>query len=256
MKKLILLSCLFCISVTSSLLAEISSTLYSCVGQKIYATDLLDPSFPTELFGDYSSQVNIRLEGLAYDPANQFLYAMGHDSVNVYRIDTNTRELIVSAVAGPTGHSLAFNTSTGLLYTANGIYDMFSIDPITGESFHVSDSVSGGGMAYDLNRDLFYASHDKIDIVTVAPDGTPLSSRRFPDQGFRFDGLAYDPVGDMIYAGNYGHVVAISPIDWSYEILIGPPASYVGGLAVATIPEPATLSLLAIGAILLRRRRA
>ena len=115
-------------------------------------------------------------------------------------------------------------------------------------------------LTYSLDGATLYGTDGSGQLVTVDPGTGGITVLGDPGLSTYLQGLAFRPEDGTLFAINAFHtdeLVTLDPTDGSLVSVVGP-LGVVGpdGLAFV-IPEPATLTLLGIGAVgvLLRRRR-
>lgn len=213
--------------------------------------------------------------GLGADPATMTLHISGGVDYWTYDIAGGGAPVEVGTFTDPAGSSLSM---VGLTFGGGSLYGwrngsvgsegIYKIDPTGASVIAVAPDTTAydfGGLGYNPADRLFYGSNDS----TSAPSGRGIYSidvfgsgdinfvAAYPAGETDIDGLAVgngivylveDETGDTIHpydlgAGSYLASMT-SPFE-SNEIFSG----------AAYIPEPATLTALAIGALALLRRR-
>lgn len=107
-------------------------------------------------------------------------------------------------------------------------------------------------LAFDSQSNLYAVSHDTNSIVKITPGGVKSVFASGLDSPI---GLAFDSVGNLFVTNTgYDSLMKFTP-DGVGSVYATTGLSYPCSLAIVT-PEPATLSLLAVGALALLRRRA
>ncbi|MCK4624576.1 MAG: PEP-CTERM sorting domain-containing protein [Phycisphaerae bacterium] len=209
------------------------------------------------------------MNGLAHDRINDILYGISPHFDQLFRINPATAQVTPIGQPGDLGASnangLAYDPIGGVLYgTGNNANTLFTIDVDTGIGSTVG-TIGGGfsnveGLGFDADTGTLYGLavgeggseiyyHGRIIVIDPATGGaTALGDVMTSERIWR--GLTFDPETNGLIACGGSGLYWIDPADGS--------ASYIGGMYVqglAVIPEPATLSLLAVGAVALIRRR-
>ena len=220
------------------------------------------------LIGPYVPGV-MAMNGLAYDATHEILYGISPHTDQLYTIDPVTAQVAPVGQPGDLGfgnaNGLAYDPTAGVLYgTDNPTNSLFTIDPDTGLGSPVG-TIGGGfsnveGLGFDPRTGtlcgladgtggsevFYYGQIVLIDVTTGVATalGDPLPSQRI------WRGLTFDPQTEGLIACGGSGLCWIDLDDGAATYIGG---TYVQGLAV--IPEPATLALLAVGGLLLMRRR-
>lgn len=227
---------------------------------KLYALDR-STGAGTEI-GFYVPSVE-SMNGLAYDAVHDVMYGISPARDRLYRICPTTADVTPIGSSGDLGfgnaNGLAYDPVHEVLYGSdNTTNSLFTIDTTTGRGCLVAQ-IGGGfsnveGLGFDSRTGTLYGLADGRDgeevfyygqIVVIDPAtayatalGDELPSERI------WRGLTFDPeTGGLIACGGSG----LYRIDVSTGAATFIGGVYVQGLAV--IPEPATLALLAVGAV-------
>jgi len=165
-------------------------------------------------------------------------------------------------VGGVGTEGLAFDMSTETLYGAiNGSF--FTVDPATGAQLTSLAMPPGGadleGIAFGNGGVYGIEGYsDPTDFNLYFYDPGPGTWSIVGDTGMDWYlcGLAYDPFEDMLYAKSDGdmNLYAIDP-HTAATTVVGSTGLLPGGGLAYVIPEPMTLSLLAVGLLGVTRRR-
>jgi len=212
---------------------------------------------------------NTTLRGLDVGPDPLLLYACDNNS-NIYTIDPETT--VATLLHSPGLHSissLAYRLADDSFYMAQdglAACHLFRIDAGTGAATDVGiiDYNGSGfgytsGLAYDAKTDTLFATSATIGSSLYELDPATAAATLVGATGFRYvTGLAYDPEHGQLYGAadpnNTRTLITIDPSTGA-GTAVGSLGVGVYGLAYV-VPEPATLSLLALGGLgLLRRRR-
>lgn len=194
--------------------------------------------------------------GLAYNSSDGYLY--GGNETSLWRINPmdGTSDIITSSgdfrIDG-----LAYNPNNGLLYAGSRhVTTMWMIDPSNGSTVDVANaSVLTMGLTYNTDDGFLYSTRLN-DLFRIDPSDWSVTqiSAKLGGADITVTGLAYNPIDNYLYGGNTNNLRRISPLDGELVNMGTAGVNRYSGLAF--VPEPTTLSLLALGAILLRRRRA
>ena len=223
--------------------------LYGTGGNQVYK---FDSSGNASLFGSLSSGNDFK--GLAFDPSGNLFVADWYNGGKIVKFDSNgIGSVYLSGLPEPI--NVAFDSS-GNLYVANwygGIQKFSSSGQYL--STWGAGLPSAFGLAFDSNRNLYVSLVNNGMIVRFDPSGNQTTFASGLNYPF---GLAFDSSGNLCVANwNFsgGSVVKIDPSGHQTTF-----ASVDGAIGIAIqVPEPATWSLLVLGAATLlgsRRHRA
>jgi MYXO-CTERM domain-containing protein len=195
------------------------------------------------------------------------------DSFTIYAPDSDTNQLLEldpstgdGTVIGGFGtvtfmESLAFDATTGTLYGLTMDDILYQIDTGTGNATLIGTVGFGSifAIGFDLSGTLYGVAFDSSELITIdtgSGAGTAVASTTL--QGVT--DLAARPEDGVMYAvDTYSDAVYTMNLTTGEHTLVGAYNSgvdFMVGLAFSPIPEPAALSLLALGGLLLARRRA
>jgi len=183
------------------------------------------------------------------------------------------RETGSSQLVGPTGLSniiegdLACDHTTGTLY---GMYylttgyerKLFTLDAATGAATTLPTSLSGdpSAMAFDAAGALYAIDTSLAKLLTVDKiTGATLSRVSLSRSLGAAAGMAVDPLTGTFYVADgdssgTDHLYTLNPTTGLLTD-IGPTGLADGLAGLTFLPEPATLALLGLGAVVLRGRR-
>lgn len=214
-----------------------------------------------------------------FNTAGTILYVVNHmpGTLELGTVDTTTGvytagPAIPSVTVTETGLSVDPTDETFYMSTATSL---FTLDPVTGGTGYIGDFVDAAGtplaividiaidnggqmFAHDIDSDSLYSIDKTTAVATlVGPSGLAANFAQ---------GMDFDPATNLLYAAIYTGGGTGSYGTWDTttgvfsEILDLPsfpdPTADGRELEMAIrIPEPATLSLLALGALGLLRRR-
>ena len=185
-------------------------------------------------------------------------------TVGTIDLDTGAYAYVSDQGGSWNWHGLASSDGAGVLWSidqdAGNVLTSLAPDG-TITSIGSTGVVDGRGMAYDDTNGILYAtggygSAGATHLYTVdVADGATADLGSTGLDTFLI-GLAYDESTQTLYAndGNTGDLYTVSTTDGSATHVGSNLASDVTIDSLAWIPEPASLGLLAIGALLLRRR--
>ncbi|MHC4085481.1 MAG: PEP-CTERM sorting domain-containing protein [Planctomycetota bacterium] len=256
---------ILCLSLSSELYAE--AILYGSDAdfQKLYTIDTTNAiavevgSFGVERF----------MAGLAYDADNDIMYGTTTGTNRLYSIDYRTGGATFIGDLGVTlMHGLAYDNSTDMLFGAYGDYNengLYLIDVTTGNSTLIgnigdfySEPYGICGLAVNpITNDLygviggpfFFSALVRINKST----GSGMVLHRY-NSIQNMSGLAFLPDGTLYTTDNWsGNLYTLDILSGSTQ-LIGD-TGLGNALGLTCVPEPTTLLLLALGAVMLRKRR-
>lgn len=197
--------------------------------------------------------------GLGWDSRNDVMYMVtGFAGRNLYTVDLEDGDATLVGTHGFTDmFGLAYDPTTDTLYSSRSTtgQGFYSLDRSDGSADFIGNpGVNLDGLAYDSTRDMIVGAvagpGDLYDIDRDDGSATLLFDGPF----FNNAGLAYDPDNDLFWM-----------IDWSGDLLTFDPSNGYARTVVMSglgshdgmewIPEPASLSLLAVGGLLVLRRK-
>lgn len=197
--------------------------------------------------------------GLALSPTPGVLYGSAPFGLVTVQADGSGSTFI----GGVAMEGMEYVASSNTLYAAiNGTF--FTVNQVTGAQLTTlaSPGVDVEGLAYGNNVIYGLASNDNLYAYNIGSNTWSLVGAT----GFNFDdaGLAYNPTLNILYAVGAGDALyTINPGTGAATFVgaLGVSGPFEGGLAFAAdqVPEPATISLIALGlgvSFLLRRRVA
>lgn len=213
----------------------------------------------------------VRLIGIT-DGGDGYLYGFAGRSRHLHRIDPFTGE---SELVEGTGlcslfeGDLDFDPISGTLYTvqrtADGprtTRDLVTIDLANGEARAVGELPVGGdpsAMAFDPGGTLYVLDTARDLLLTVDPQTADVLSEIPVNVSLgSAAGMDFDPLTGLLYVAD-GHrhgtdaLYTLDPATGDFD-RIGSTGLRKGLAGLQFLPEPATLSLMAAGALLLFRR--
>ena len=245
--------------------AELTLYATDTTSDNLFALSLTDGS--GSVVGPFGSAD--AMGGLAYDAVNGILYGSDVASGNLYSINESTG---AATLIGPLGarlmQGLAFRNTTGMLYgtaypgAGDLMTSLYRIDTATGAATSIGstgfDSVSG--LAFHPVTDVLYGVAGVATGVLLAIDQATGAGAIVADDIQAIDGLAFHPFTNVLYGVDNGTGQtpdSLYTIDLSTGAasLIGPTSVgnnlglEFGGYSV--VPEPASVSLFAVGAVLM-----
>jgi len=152
-------------------------------------------------------------QGIAYDPANGYLYVANGFQANVTVIDGSTDTVVVPSIgAGTFAYGVAFDASNGYVYVTNGNagtgYGSNNVTVIDGATNQVVPPGIGAGtcpqgIAYDSSNGYLYVTNFESNNVTVINGSSNQVVVPSIGVGSRPIGIAYDDANGFLYVTNY-----------------------------------------------------
>jgi len=256
---------ILCLSLSSELYAE--AILYGSDAdrQKLYTIDTTNASaIEVGSFG-----VEGYIAGLAYDADNDIMYGTTTGTNKLYSIDYMTGGATLIGDLGVTMmHGLAYDNSTDMLFGVFGTIGgdgLYRIDVGTGNSTLIGNIGNLYGVSYDtvcglavhpITNDLYgviggpnYGSA-LVRINKTTGSGTLLHEY---SSILNMSGLAFLPDGTLYATDNWsGYLYTLDILSGSTQ-LIGD-TGLGNALGLTCVPEPATLLLLSLGAVIARKK--
>ena len=203
--------------------------------------------------------------GLAYDPSSDRLYGVSAHTASLYVIDVTTgqAQLVGSCQAADVVmQGAAFDPMTHTLYASASTQEtLYSVDMGTGHASVIGNTgrrISGlavhplTGELYGSVASQWGPERGLYRINRLTGETTLIGT----DTGTGYNGLSFSPSGTLYGVRNDTEALYIIDTADAAPTLVG----YLGlpsinPLGLAIIPEPATLSLLALGLVGLMTRR-
>ena len=237
-----------------TLYVSLAPTRSTVVVDKVSPAGVVSP-FSASVPGDY-------LHGSAFDIAGNLF--VGLDSFGLTRISPDG---FATPFATADGQGVAFDSSGNLFSAATVLNGVYKTSP-AGVSQPVMSIDSPIGLAFDHLGNLFISSEDDDTITELAPSGNSKAYASFassvspfaPDATVDLYGLAFDSHGTLYVAESDGTNGAIGIVTsggtiQTYATFPGVPI-FIADPSVSLVPEPVSLSLLALGGITLLARRS
>ena len=195
------------------------------------------------------------------------VFAVEGDSQTIFRLDTSNASVLSQATADRDVRTIAYDPDTATLYglPQSGAQELFTIDPATGDTTVIGlTGISEApldtfGFGFDLDTgDLYVTTDNSLYAIDPGNANTVLvgSLPHLPGQNYFF-GIAYNFTDGELYATEVitDSLYIVDRTNANMTLVGGPylDSRFATGLAFQ-VPEPATLSLLALGGFMLTRR--
>ena len=210
--------------------------------------------------------------GLAYDPAGDMLYATTTRTDKLYSLDYTTGQAtLIGDLSAGLMHGLAYDPCTARLLGTFGESKgdgLYSIDVTTGAAtlighigyFHEDHLNTVHGLAVHPETGTLYGivagpASDWSALIEI--DKETAQGTWIGEQSDHFSGLAFDAETKVLYGiNNWTSDLYTIDIRTGATTLIGSTGlgNPLGLEDIVIIPEPATVGLLALGILALRRR--
>jgi outer membrane protein assembly factor BamB len=202
-------------------------------------------------------------KGLAYDPQDDVIYAIGTNLTDLYTVDrvSGAWTLVGGGFDTPTWAALTFNANNNTLYGADQTpQELFSINPLTGVRTTIgaiSQIVSG--LAHDAANDILFGVGNDDVLYNIDMSNGNLTTIGALGVGVSNVGLAFDYDNNELYMNSAAMLYKLN-VNTGAATLIG--ANGIGGtmlgLTYIGVPEPHSMLLLSLGILItgaVRRRR-
>ncbi len=234
--------------------------------QELYS---IDPTTgASTLVGNF--EVDGYLAGLGYDPKNDILYGTTTLTGNLYSINYSTGKAnLIGSLGYTLMHGLAYDVSTTTLYGSFGYYSgdgLYDIDVSTGSNtlighigfFHSDHNNTVVGLAVHPETHVLYGAvggpaYDWGALVEI--DKSTAKGTLIAEWTPHIFGLAFHPESNILYGiDNWSGELYTIDITTGIPTLVGS-TGLSNPLGLEFVPEPATLCLLALGALILRKHK-
>jgi len=159
--------------------------------------------------------VGIQPEGMAFDPANGYVYVANHGSgtVSIISGTMNVGSVTISpSYSGP--YDLAYDSKNQYLYLTNdGSYTVSVIEPSldTGTQVETVTDVgqSPAGIAYDSFTGYLYVANALSDTISVISGSSNAAFVNLSVGGASPSGVAFDSSNGYVYVTGYDGVAVV-----------------------------------------------
>jgi hypothetical protein len=214
--------------------------------------------------GAYSNGT-FNLQGLAANAETGQVWGLDSGSGRLFTVNANTGAATAMTDNLFTGNAngLAYDANRDRLWVANNLGQVSFYDLGTGSSGLIGSTTLTNleGLAYNAATDTLYAISDTDDrLYTI--DTTTLAATAISDPlgDGNWRGLTYDSTSGRLIASRVGTETWAVEFDLDFELIfrsgeiagIGP---FTQGLAYVPTPGTATMGLVGLGLVSMRRRR-
>jgi YVTN family beta-propeller protein len=150
--------------------------------------------------------------GIAFDPVNGLLYVTNFGSSNISVVNTSTNH-VVAWIPMPFGiHTLAVDSSTGMVYVAETVYRVYAINSTTNQvqwtipllAYGCPTGCAPDPQVFDPANGDIYVTDLTSDNVTVIHGNTVVA---VIPVGASPNGAAYDPANGKVFVSNEGNAI-------------------------------------------------
>jgi DNA-binding beta-propeller fold protein YncE len=201
-----------------------------------------------------------RVSALDFNPTNGVLYGVGADSTGTAVLLTINTKTGAGTEVGPLGlggfvsQDIAFRPGNGTLFSYN-FGAIYTINTKTGHATFVGNDPNGfplgNALAFSAAGRLLTADETDLRLVDQATGNmTHLVNLNYPIGDSRANGMKFDFQTGTLFAsviGDNGNYLAIIDPATGKVTEIGPTVAGLDALAVLPVPEPASLTLFALG---------